>query len=126
MTRTAASLVTAPAIEVSPETTLREFAVLLEENSIGVALVRGADGAVAGVISERDVVRALAEDADPEADRVGDHMTFEVEFAPGDTPADELARLLLDGGIRHLPVADGDGRVLGVLSIRDILAAVAD
>ena len=120
---TAADLVTAPAIEVWPDTTLRSFSELLEENNIGAALVRSTDQGIAGVISERDVVRALAEGADPDNDRVGDYMSFEVEFAPGDMPASALADTMLNDSIRHLPVED-DGKVIGVLSIRDVLSAI--
>ena len=121
---TAAQLVAAPAIEAWPDTTLRSLAELLEENNIGAVLVRATDGSVAGLISERDLVRALAEGADPDTDRVSDHMTYEVEFAPAATPAATLARTMLDDSIRHLPVEDDDGKVLGVLSIRDVLASL--
>jgi CBS domain-containing protein len=121
---TAAELVTGPAIEVRTDTNLRRFSELLEENGIGAALVRAQGGGIAGVISERDVVRALAEGADPDNDRVGDYMSFDVEFVSGATPVASVAAAMLDGAIRHLPVADPDGRVIGVLSIRDVLAAV--
>ena len=123
--KTASQLVIAPAIEVWPETTLRAFAELLEENSIGAALVRGAEGASAGVISERDVVRALADGVDPDTDRVGDYMTCDIEFARADTPSDALAATMLSHGIRHLPGEDDDGKVHRVLSNRNRLAAVA-
>ncbi len=121
---TAATLITGPAIEVWADLTLRGFAQLLEENGIGAVLVRSSDGGIAGLISERDLVRAIAEGADPDVDRVGDHMTFDVEFARSDTSSAELARVMIDDAIRHLPVADADGKVIGVVSIRDVLAAV--
>jgi CBS domain-containing protein len=120
---TAAELVTAPAIEVWPDTTLRAFAELLTENDIGAVLVRASDGGVSGVASERDLVRALGEGADPDIERVGDYMTFDVEFASGTVDVAELATKMLRDGIRHLPV-ETDGRVIGVLSIRDVLGAV--
>jgi CBS domain-containing protein len=121
---TAATLITGPAIEVWADSTLRGFAQLLEENAIGAVLVRSSDGGIAGLISERDLVRAIAEGADPDVDRVGDHMTFDVEFVGSDTSSAELARVMIDDAIRHLPVADADGKVIGVVSIRDVLAAV--
>jgi len=124
MTTTARDLVTSPPIEVWPDTTLRSVASLFTENSIGAALVRGADGAVAGVISERDLVRAVAEGADVDSDRAGDHMTFDVEFASTDHTADQLARTMIDNGIRHLPVEDADAKVIGVLSIREVTTAL--
>lgn len=125
MTTTAGSLVVAPAIEVWPETTLRAFCELLEENAIGAALVRGSEGGVAGVASERDVVRAMADGADPDVDRVGDYMTFDVEFAAASADVSALAEMMIVDGIRHLPVENADGRVVGVLSIRDVLGALA-
>lgn len=121
----ASNLVAAPPIEVWPDTTLRVLAETLKENGIGAALVRAHDGGISGVISERDIVMAMAEGADPDADRVSDYMVFDVEFAPADASVDELAAMMLDGGIRHLPVANSDGKVIGVLSMRDILAAKA-
>jgi CBS domain-containing protein len=121
---TAATLITGPAIEVWADLTLRGLAQLLEENGIRAVLVRSSDGGIAGLISERDLVRAIAEGADPDVDRVGDHMTFDVEFAASDTSSAELARVMIDDAIRHLPVADADGKVIGVVSIRDVLAAV--
>jgi CBS domain-containing protein len=120
---TAADLVTAPAIEVWPDTTLRAFAELLTENDIGAVLVRASDGGVAGVASERDLVRAVAGGADADVDRVSDHMTFDVEFASASLDAGDLATMMLRDGIRHLPV-ESNGKVVGVLSIRDVLAAV--
>jgi CBS domain-containing protein len=124
MSSTARDIVTPAPIEVWPDTTLRAVAALFEENSIGAALVRGTDGAVVGVISERDLVRAVANDADVDSDRAEDHMTFEVEFATADQTVEDLARTMLDDGIRHLPVEDDDVKVIGVLSIRDVLAAL--
>jgi CBS domain-containing protein len=122
--RTAETLITGPAIEVWPDLTLRDLAQLLEENAIGAVLVRASDGGIAGVISERDLVRAIAEGADPDVERVGDHMTFEVEFVAADTTVADLAQTMVDDAIRHLPVTEEDGKVIGVLSIRDVLSAL--
>jgi CBS domain-containing protein len=124
MTKTAAKLLTSAPIEVWPHTTLREVAELLERNSIGAALVRGTEGGIAGVISERDLVRAIAEGGDPDSERAGDYMTFDVEFAHADLPVAAVAEVMLRDRIRHLPVEDDEAKVLGVLSIRDVLAAV--
>jgi len=124
MTTTAGKLLTSGPIEVWSHTTLREVAELLESNSIGEALVRGTEGSIAGVISERDLVRALAEGADPDSERADGYMTIDVEFAHADLTVAGLAEVMLRDGIRHLPVEDDEAKVLGVLSIRDVLAAV--
>jgi len=124
MTKTAASLLTSAPIEVWPHTTLRDVAELLQRNSIGAVLVRGAEGGIAGVLSERDLVAVIAEGGDPDVERAGDAMTYDVEFAHVDLPVANVAEIMLRDGIRHLPVEDDEGKVLGVLSIRDVLAAV--
>lgn len=124
MTMNAGKLLKSAPIEVWSHTTLREVAELLENNSIGAALVRGTEGNVAGVISERDLVRALAEGSDPDSERADAYMTFDVEFAHADLPLAGVAEVMLRDGIRHLPVEDDTAKVLGVISIRDVLAAM--
>ncbi len=124
MTTNAGKLVTSPPIEVWPDTTIRDVAELFARDGIGAALVRGAEGSISGVISERDLVRALAEGADPDTERAGDYMTFDVEFAHHELPVAGVADVMLRDGIRHLPVEDDDGKVLGVVSIRDVLRAI--
>jgi CBS domain-containing protein len=110
-------------VHVRPEATLREIAETLVREEVGVAVVKGAD--VAGIVSERDLVRALAEGADVDGDRAGDVMTFDVVSVPSDTPIASVAATMLDGGIRHLPIVDDDGPV-GIVSIRDLFRAYVD
>ncbi|MGY6501700.1 MAG: CBS domain-containing protein [Acidimicrobiales bacterium] len=107
-------------VNVRPEMTLREVAETLVREEIGAVVVKGVDGAV-GIVSERDVVRALAEGVDPDTDRAADVMTYEVVSVPSVESIGRAARTMLDGGIRHLPVIDAAGPV-GVVSIRDLLA----
>jgi CBS domain-containing protein len=73
-----------------------------------------------GIVTERDIVAALAEGADPVTTRVADYMTDRpVTVAPDDGLA-VAAQRMADLGVRHLPVVEG-GRLLGVLSMRDLL-----
>jgi CBS domain-containing protein len=75
-----------------------------------------------GILTERDIVAALAEGADPVTTRVADYMTDRpVTVAPDDDLA-VAAERMADLGVRHLPVVDG-GRLLGVLSMRDLLVS---
>jgi CBS domain-containing protein len=113
-----------PAVYVHTNDSLRRAAAILIEESIGAALVRGGHGAI-GLVSERDIVRALAEDADPDRTAVEDVMSAElVTVAPGDDLLDAVHRML-DNEVRHLPVVE-DGVAFGMLSARDALQALAD
>lgn len=106
-------------VVVRPEHTLRRASRLMVENDVGAAVVHGR--VVAGILSERDVVRALADGANPDAERVSDVMTIDVvEVEPQASIADARASMV-DGGIRHLLVRSDD-RVVGILSARDLLA----
>jgi CBS domain-containing protein len=117
------SLLTGPPVEVRADDTLFRVAELMVEDSIGAVVVRGTEGPI-GVVSERDLVVAVAEGTDLESDRAGDLMALEVVSITADQPVSVAAAMMLDGGIRHLPVMSGD-KLVGVLSIRDVLGAYA-
>lgn len=74
-----------------------------------------------GIISERDLVRALARERDPGSVPVEAYASSAVETATLEEDSSAVAHRMLDAGIRHLPVVE-DGRVLGMLSMRDLLA----
>lgn len=74
-----------------------------------------------GIISERDLVLALADEDEPESVRTGEYATADVETARLDEESTDVARRMLNAGIRHLPVVDRD-RVVGIISMRDLLA----
>jgi CBS domain-containing protein len=115
----AEKLVHRSAVSVWPDTTLREVAEILERESIGVVLVRRADG-FAGVVSERDIVRAVAEGLDLDADRAEDVMTYEIAYVEAGDSIDRVADLMLAGDMRHVAVHAPNGHV-GVVSVRDVL-----
>lgn len=117
------TLVRRPVVKVHHEATLREAAETFATESIGAAVVRGTDPL--GVLSERDIVRALSEGADPDQERAGEVMTEEVASVAPAEPLSRALRLMLDNEIRHLPVIE-DGVVVGMLSARDVLGALAD
>jgi CBS domain-containing protein len=117
-------LINGPAVEVHTDDTLTRIAELMVEDSIGLVVVRGEQPLV-GVVSERDIVRAVAEGADLESDRAGDVMALETVSVASDATIAEAARMMIDGGMRHLPVLKND-RVVGVVSIRDLLSAHLD
>jgi CBS domain-containing protein len=109
----------APVI-VSPQTTLRVATEVMAAESVGVVLVTSGRGAL-GILSERDLVAALAAGADPDSATVAGAMSHEVvSLRPDDTLYDAAVDML-DLGFRHVPVVDERGGVLGVVSIRDLL-----
>ncbi len=112
---------TRPVVVIDEDATLRELAVLLDREGIGVALVPGAHSTV--IVSERDVVRALAEGANPDRERVGNVATLDVEVVDAREPIMAAAQKMLRDEIRHLPVVR-NGKVVGVASVRDVLSAL--
>jgi predicted transcriptional regulator len=113
-----------PAVYVHTNDSLRRVASVLVDESIGAALVRGAHGAI-GLVSERDIVRALADGATPDRTTAEDVMSDELlTVAPSDDLIDAVHRML-DNEVRHLPVVE-DGVAFGMLSARDALRALVE
>jgi len=108
-------------VSIEPSASLAEAARLLAEKRIGAALILGADNRLAGIISERDIVRALAaRGADALGEPVSQSMTRKVETGTeGESVANIMERMTV-GKFRHMPVVD-QGRVIGLVSIGDIV-----
>jgi CBS domain-containing protein len=95
----------------------------MAERNVGAVLVLE-DGRLAGIMTERDLMRAVARGLRDDA-VVGECMTADPDtIAPGDT-IEHAAVLMIHGGYRHLPVVDGDD-IVGVLSIRGLVAVVVE
>ncbi len=105
---------------IAPERSLREAAQFLTKHKIGAAVIIDPDEPGPGIITERDIVRALGNGADPNSERVCDHLTSRATFADGDWSLEEAADAMAEGGFRHLVVV-GDGDVKGIISMRDII-----
>ena len=109
-----------PAVIVAPDVTLRTIAHTLWEESVGAAVV-GTAHAPVGIVSERDIVAALGRGKDPDTVTAGEIMTAPVVAArPGDRLVD-VAYLMFDDVIRHVPILDEHGDVSGIVSVRDLL-----
>ncbi|NIR41530.1 MAG: CBS domain-containing protein [Actinobacteria bacterium] len=93
----------------------------MHESDIGALLVRGHDGDV-GIITERDIVRALAED---EWAWAVDCMTRDLIVVPAAMSIGDAADVLITAGVRHLVVEQEDGTI-GVASMRDLIAPLLD
>jgi CBS domain-containing protein len=107
----------------APATTVTEAARLMARRQIGALMVMEGDR-LAGIVTERDIAgRVVAVGADPATTSVGEIMTRDPDtLAPSDT-ADHALKMMSARGYRHLPVV-ADGRVLGMVSVRDLFDAV--
>ena len=107
-------------VVVSPQTSLRVAAEVMASQSIG-AVVVATDRTVVGILSERDVVTALARGADPDEATVAGAMSADVVSVRPDDTLYDAAVDMLDLGIRHVPVLNDRGAALGIVSVRDLL-----
>jgi len=118
-----ADVMTEASVSESPADTLRAAAALMWREQTGSLVVL--DGAaLVGIITERDILRATAQDVDVDALTVAEVMTEEVVTTTADVSLHDAARVMAQHWIRHLPVVDGD-RVVGMLSQRDIMGVFA-
>ena len=110
-------------LSVSRNDTLADVTVALAERRVGIAVVLGPEGALQGVISERDLIRKLAAHGPAAlAMTVEETMTRNVVTASPGTTIDQAMAVMSAGRFRHLPVLDS-GRVVGIVSIRDAVSA---
>jgi len=108
---------------ISPSATVLEATHAMNDQKIGALVVKDALGRVMGIFTERDVLRrVIAEEKSPNSVRVGEVMTRDVVCCPPETDIDEASRIMRDSRVRHLPVCDGDGTLLGLVSIGDLNA----
>jgi CBS domain-containing protein len=112
------------AVAVDEKLTLRSVAAVLAEMDIGVVVVGRPDGSAA-MVSERDVVRALAQGAEPGEVWVADVMTEDVVIADPDEPVVDVAARMGDESVRHVAVVD-NGAIVGVVSARDVLEVLVE
>jgi CBS domain-containing protein len=116
------SLVGGSATVIGREASVAEAAEALITDGVGsLAVVEGRS--LVGIITERDVVRAVSEGADPEEETVADWMSDAPDTFGPEVEVREAAAWLLEMGYRHMPVMQ-EGELLGIVSIRDILWAI--
>lgn len=107
---------------VDMEATVAEAIHKMLDHHVGAVAVVDSEYRVAGIFTERDVLRRLSlSRLDPQTTSVRDLMTTPVEMATLGTGANEALNIMLERHFRHLPVADDNGRLLGILSIRNLL-----
>ncbi len=107
---------------VGLEATVADAIHKMLDHHVGAVAVVDSDFCVAGIFTERDVLRKMSlTRLDPQTTSVRDLMTTPVEMATRRTGAGEALTIMLERHFRHLPVADDAGRLLGILSIRNLL-----
>ena len=109
-------------VALPSEATLSEAARLLARKRIGALVVRDASGALVGILSERDVVRAVAEESVSALARpVSAVMTREVATCTELDTVEELMEMMTQGRFRHVPVLDEHNQICGLVSIGDVV-----
>jgi CBS domain-containing protein len=104
-----------------PNDSIHEIALRLASRKIGAIVIVGDGGGVAGIISERDIIRLIAEHgADALAMAASDGMTREVVSCSRTNTLEEIMEMMTKGRFRHLPVIE-DGALVGIISIGDVV-----
>lgn len=117
------SSITDAVLTIGPQHTIRDAAREMAERNVGSAIVTMEDGRPA-ILTERDVLRAVASEVDLDGAAVEQHMTSEPTTASPSWDVLKAADAMIRGRFRHLIVLDESGSVAGVLSIRDLVAAL--
>ncbi len=112
-------------VSVEPSTSLRKTAELMHEAGVGSVAV-AVDGALEGILTERDILNAVADYADLDRDLASGWMTALPDTFGPDMSVADAADWMLATGYRHLPIVDEEGSVLGMVSIKDVLWAVTE
>ena len=113
-------------VTIGPETTVAEAAIILKEEHIGALMVTGDDGALAGIISERDIVRAIPEYGGELFDlAVGRLMTHPVVTCNPKGLVHQIMKTMTANHFRHMPVLE-DGKLIGMISIGDVVKSRVD
>ncbi|MCK8778742.1 CBS domain-containing protein [Rhizobium sp. NTR19] len=108
-------------VTVKPDMTLLDVSRVLNDNKIGAVVITGVDGRVAGIFTERDLVRAVAGSGASVLDQpVRSAMTSTVQRCTEDTTVDELMGIMSAGRFRHVPV-EQEGKLAGIVSIGDVV-----
>lgn len=115
-------LVSKPPISVEIDDSIKGAATVMNRENIGSVVVTD-EGKVQGIVTERDILRAIADEIDLNMP-VSMIMSKNLITINADQDVSEAAALMMQKGIRHLIVVDSNGSLVGVVSIRDVLKAL--
>ena len=113
-------VMTPAVLTVGPAHTLRQVATQMAARKVGAAVVLDPDADGPGILTERDVLEAVAGNQDLDTELACDHLTPDAVAGEPDWDLDRAARAMVAGGFRHLVICEG-ADVVGVLSVRDIV-----
>jgi CBS domain-containing protein len=108
-------------VSASPASLIGDAARRMIEADCGACVVLDDDGELVGMITERDLLRCFSQSVDP-ATPIEERMTRHVLTGAPQTEIAEAMALMVDGRFRHLPVVNDDGHVIGLVSMRDLMA----
>jgi signal-transduction protein with cAMP-binding, CBS, and nucleotidyltransferase domain len=99
----------------------------MKRESVGTLVVVDAERKPVGIVTDRDLaLRVVAEGLDPRATTVGEVMTEHPRWVREDTPIEDATARMRDLGVRRVPVVDARGRLVGILSVNDVLELVTE
>ena len=115
---TLGEIMTRDVLTVDPSDTIGEAAEKMIDHGVGAVVVSDF-GSIIGILTERDILRAVAHRTHSAEARVRQWMTPDVVTVPSSMEGDEAAKMMLERNFRHLPVVD-EGRSVGIVSLRDL------
>jgi CBS domain-containing protein len=116
----AKDIMASPPVVISDKARMSEAAKLMCEKRIGSVLVVDESGKLIGIVTERDLACAVAKKCEDAP--IWGVMTESPVTVKPETPVEEVVRIMGELGVRHMPVVDDEGKPIGVISIRDIVA----
>lgn len=117
-------IMTAATLTDAPNDTLAEASAKMWQQQTGSLLIMEGSS-LKGIVTERDVLRAVAEGNDPKACNISEVMTPDPVTIDPETNLHDAAKIMFDKWFRHLPVVDSQRNVVGIISLRDLMGLVA-
>lgn len=115
------SLIAKPPVVMKEDNTVYEAVKKMAEENIGSVIIVDEEFKPIGIFTERDLLRRVcASDLDPKKVRLGDVMTRDPTTIKESEPARRALEIMLHFGFRHLPVVDENGKLVGIISIKDV------
>jgi CBS domain-containing protein len=119
---TLADVMRTEVIDVAPEDTLGEVAERMSAVNVGAVVVKDY-GRLIGILTERDMLKAMAARVHTSDARVREWMTEDTPTATAEMDVEDAAQVMLEHNFRHLPIVDDNGAVIGLVSLRRVVAA---
>jgi len=108
-------------ISIDPQASVRDLIALLREHNLGAVVVSSDGKTIAGIVSERDVIRRLVDDPDILSADVSAIMSTDVHTTSRDDSVESVMTAMTEQRVRHIPVVSRDGSLTGIVSIGDLV-----